>query len=268
MKTEKKAAFTDDFVFGTTLRQNKKICIKLIEMILDIKVKDIEYIGTQESIDISLSGKGVRLDVYVDDGTGNVYDLEMQTKTSSDLPRRSRYYQSMIDQELIESGGRYIDLKRCFVIFICTKDPIGEGRSVYRFEKIDVFDHKCKLDDGTTTVFLNANGRREDIDPELSNFLDYLADNIPTDEFTKEIDEKVQKINKNPEWRRQYMDWTYRIWASKEEGRVEGKAEGKAEGMISLVRKHKLDIKLAAEELQIPVDEFKQMMKNYIAETN
>ena len=264
MKKEQLATFTDDFVFGTTLRRNKKLCIRLIEMILDIKIKDIEYVGTQKSIDMYLDGKGVRLDVYVDDGTGTVYDLEMQTKISADLPRRSRYYQSMIDQELIESGGNYRDLKRSFVIFICTKDPIGEGRSIYRFEKLDVYDKECKLNDGTVTVFLNAKGKRQGLDPELGNFLDYLTDNIPKDEFTQELDENVKDINKDPQWRKQYMDLAYKMkeieWESLEKGKIAS--------LISLVRKHKINIKSAAEELQISVDEFKQLMINHTTEIN
>ena len=42
----------------------------------------------------------------------------MQTTLKKDLPKRSRYYQGMIDLNLIERGAKYRDLKSSFVIFI------------------------------------------------------------------------------------------------------------------------------------------------------
>ena len=73
---------------------------------------DVEYIGTQQTIEPTPDQKGVRLDVYVDDGKGTVYDLEMQTTVSDELPKRDRYYQGAIDLGLIEKGEHYSKLKK------------------------------------------------------------------------------------------------------------------------------------------------------------
>ena len=78
-------------------------------------------------IEITADGRGIRLDVYLDDEHGTVYDLEMQTTKHSDLPKRSRYYQGMIDLNLIQRGAKFSDLKKSYVIFICTEDPFDEG---------------------------------------------------------------------------------------------------------------------------------------------
>lgn len=72
----------------------------------------------QKVIDITKDSKSVRLDVYVNDDAGTVYDVEMQTTSSKDLPKRSRYYQGMIDLNQIEKGAFYRDLNKSFVIFI------------------------------------------------------------------------------------------------------------------------------------------------------
>ena len=43
------------------------------------------------------------------------------------LPKRMRYYQGMIDLNILEKGENYKNLKKSFVIFICTFDLFGLG---------------------------------------------------------------------------------------------------------------------------------------------
>ena len=111
--------FKDDFMFGVIMR-NPKYCKPFLETILGIKISDIKYPKTQESIDISVNAKGVRLDVYVEDEKDTVYNIEMQVALNKNLPKRSRYYQGMIDLNILEKGEDYKNLKRSYVIFICT----------------------------------------------------------------------------------------------------------------------------------------------------
>ena len=49
--------------------------------------------------------------------------------------KRSRYYQGIIDLNMIEKGESYDILKESYVIFICTFDFFEKGRSVYEFDK-------------------------------------------------------------------------------------------------------------------------------------
>ena len=67
--------------------------------------------------------------------TTTVFNLEMQTTTYKELPKRSRYYQGIIDLNMIEKGESYDILKESYVIFICTFDFFEKGRSVYEFDK-------------------------------------------------------------------------------------------------------------------------------------
>lgn len=46
----------------------------------------------------------------------------MQTTKYEELPKRSRYYQDIIDLNLIEKGEAYDILNTSYVIFICTFD--------------------------------------------------------------------------------------------------------------------------------------------------
>ena len=78
-----------------------------LERILGIKISRIEYPKSQETIDISADAKSVRLDIYVEDGKETVYNIEMQTTENRNLPKRTRYYQGMIDLNILEKGDNY-----------------------------------------------------------------------------------------------------------------------------------------------------------------
>lgn len=60
--------------------------------------------------------KRVHLDIYVKDGKGTVYNIEMQTTENRNPPRRARcFYQGMIDLNILQRGDNYKDLGRSFI---------------------------------------------------------------------------------------------------------------------------------------------------------
>ena len=72
-KQYKELTFTDDFMFGKVLVNNPEICRRLLEVLLEIKIKEISFPERQKTIEILSDGKGIRLDVYVDDENGTIY---------------------------------------------------------------------------------------------------------------------------------------------------------------------------------------------------
>ena len=52
----------------------------------------------------------MRLDVYAEDEQHTHYNVEMQVAREQELGRRSRYYHSQIDMELMLSGKDYAEL--------------------------------------------------------------------------------------------------------------------------------------------------------------
>ena len=78
----------------------------MLEKILHVPIRDIRYSDDEKTMKFQYEGKGIRLDVYVADDKGTVYDIEMQVRKPSDdgLYLRTRYYQSMIDMGLLEEG--------------------------------------------------------------------------------------------------------------------------------------------------------------------
>ena len=116
-----KLTIMNDFMFGTVMRK-EEFCKPLLETILGVKIRALVYLNEQESIKADIpDSRGVRLDVYVEDDQNTVYDIDVQTTSNTNLPKRMRMYQSMIDVRALEEGDDYQKLKKSFVIFIIKK---------------------------------------------------------------------------------------------------------------------------------------------------
>lgn len=228
--------FTDNFFFCKILMKNKKLCIELLELILRIKIKDIVFMAEQKPIEITADGRGVRLDVYVEDDAKTVYDIEMQPTMQSNLSKRSRYYQGMIDLNLIERGADFSELKKSYVIFICLEDPFDKGLHVYTFENQCREFPGLQLGDETTKVFINAMGTADDVSEEMKDFLDYLKGKGTKSDFARRIDEEVTKARTHAEWRVEYMSLILRDHEKREEGRREGREETRRVMVMNMLK--------------------------------
>ena len=113
MKPIEELTFTDDFMFGHVM-QNKEICTGLLERLLNIKIKKLVYPKLQKHIAPYYKSKGVRLDVYVED-SDRVFDIEIQNFLDDELPKRTRFYQSIMDIDLLLKGKKYSELKESFI---------------------------------------------------------------------------------------------------------------------------------------------------------
>ena len=121
----------DDMMFGTVM-VDPEYCKPFLETILGTKIKKIVYLERQKAIGLVVNAKSIRMDVYIEDEEHTVYDVEMQTGKNRNLPKRSRYYQGMIDLNILAKGEDYNQLKKSLVIFICTFDPFGYDEYIYR----------------------------------------------------------------------------------------------------------------------------------------
>ena len=223
--------FTDDFMFSKVLSTNTELCRKIIELLLQKPIKKVELVDVQKPIDITGSGRGIRLDVYVNDENGTVYDLEMQTTDQKCLDKRSRYYQGMLDLNMIERGSLFSALKESYIIFICLEDHFGKSLPVYTF-KNTCLEYPClQLEDDTTKIFINAKGNRTNLSSEMGSFLDYLINAVPADGLTNEIEANVKRIQNNDGWRLEYMTFEMKLNMMREEGREEGLEKGRIEGL-------------------------------------
>ena len=201
-----------------------------------IHISSIESIRTEGTIEAGPDSKSVRLDILCSSENGNYYDIEMQAQDTGELPKRSRYYSSMMDEMQLQHSGMYKELADSYVIFLCSFDPFKRGKYCYVFRSTCVGCPDLELGDGQSRIFLNAAGRMNDVPPELRAFLDYVGGKPAgrsDDSYVQQIDRAVRRAKKNAVWRKQYMDWEMEKkeieWMALKKGRAEGKAEGKAE---------------------------------------
>ena len=236
MKKYEELELRDDFMFSRIMSNPK--CVKpLLETILGVKIRKIVYPQTQKTIDLSLQAKGIRLDVYVEDDQNTVFNLEMQTSDGANLPKRMRYYQGMIDLNILDKGQDYTTLKKSYVIFICTFDPFGEGRHIYTFCNTCQENTALTLDDDAVKIILSTKGTMNDVSPEMKRILDYIDGKGASDKFTEELEEAVRSARQNERWRLDYMTLEYEYRQRYLEGKEEGREEGRAEGRERTIQK-------------------------------
>ena len=144
-------------------------------------------------------------------------------------------------------------------------DIFGRGRHYYRFENICVDDTTIKLNDEAVKIFLNPDSTMDDIDEELSNFLQYLKTGETCDNFTKELNDSVQFARYNKEWKEEYrmVDMQRRVWEqdAKEKGLQEGLKEGKLAMALKYISRGKTTLEEAADDLGVPISEIEKALE-------
>ena len=212
--------FVDDFLFCKILSTNPRLCKELLEMILGIRISRVEVSESQKTLKQTYDGKGVRFDVYVEDNKNTVFDIEMQTTLKDDIPKRTRYYQGMLDLNLIEQGSKYSKLKKTYIIFICLSDPFKKNLPVYTFRNICEQDRETELGDEAVKVIVNASGNRTGLTNDMCDFLDYLTGMPPQSEFTRKLQGAVDATIANKEWEVEYMTLLMKINEEREDAGI------------------------------------------------
>ena len=222
-----KLTLRNNFMFRLVM-EKQELCKKLIECILGIKIKSISYMEHEKSFEANLRSKGIRLDLFVIDEDGVAYDIEMQMDNSYKefLGRRTRYYVSTMDNNALKKGERYSQLRKSYVIFICTFDPFGRGLAKYTFNAICNEDHSLVLDDGVTRVFINTEGDRHRISKELASFIGYISTGEVTDDYTKDLDEEVRALRNDDGRERDYMTYMQTIMEHEDIAYSQGITQG------------------------------------------
>lgn len=173
-------------------------------MLLDIRIDYLRLVESEKTFVPDFYSKGIRLDVYVKDGSGRSFDIEMQTVNTKNLSKRSRYYQSVIDIDNLKSGKDYEELKQNYVIFLCLFDLFEKDLPIYTFQNRCNEDNEILLNDETTKVFFNAQMYDKMPTEKLRNFFKFLLDNKPNaSDFTAKIEDRINLAKTNiDEWRR------------------------------------------------------------------
>ena len=192
----------------------------------------------------------VRLDVWAEDETDAVYNVEAQKEDTKNLPHRSRFYQALIDSKLLAPGEvDFSNMKDCYSIIIAPFDIFGKGLYQYTFQ-MTCNETGQTLDDGAIRIFLNTHGKNpEEISPELKELLYYMEHTTEESPCStsrlQEIRNHVNVVKSSEEIGVKYMqEWEEKILEKRKaraeglaEGRAEGRAEGKTVNLIDIIKK-------------------------------
>ena len=238
-KSYEELRFTDDFMFGKVM-EDKELCRQVLECLLEYPVGELQDIQPEREFRYTLDGKPIRLDVYTK-SRDTVYDAEMQNlnhKSVKDLelPRRSRFYQSMMDGDYLQKGVSYRKLPEGKILFICTFDPFGKGQARYIFENRCEAEPELLLQDGTMKIFYNCTARTEQLPENIRALYEYILTGTGKDHLTRKIEAAVEKARCNEKWRSEYMKELLHDDDMRAEGREEGRAEGREEGILGFIR--------------------------------
>ena len=235
----------DRFLFAEVMEDTKTF-----ENVLSIILgQDISIAGrpqTEHESRTSPLKRQVRLDVWAEDESDAVYNVEAQKENTKNLPHRSRFYQALIDSKLLLPGEvDFSNMKDCYSIIIAPFDLFGKGLYQYTFQ-MTCNETGQTLDDGAVRIFFNTHGKNpEAISPELRELLYYMehtTENIScSTPRLQEIQCHVNIVKSSEEIGVKYMqEWEEKI-LEKRKARAEGLAEGLAEGedlrLIKLIKK-------------------------------
>ena len=258
----------DNFMFGAVMCDEKN-SKDFLEMLFNMSIAKVE-ISKEKCIAYHPEYKGVRLDVFVADQNNTKYSIEMQATSEEYITKRTRYYHSQIDTELISTGTEYEELPNVYVIFICDFDPFGKRKYCYTVENRCIEDDCININDGSRSIYLSTKGQNEtEVSGKLVKFLKYVQADLDEslmdygDEFVKKLQETVMRVKESREMGERYM--TLQKWLKEEY--KEGKADGIKEILTLQVRK-KLEKGNSPEEIADILEEDLNVIVDIISNIN
>ena len=276
VKQFKNLTIQDDFMFAKVMTANLELTKKAIEVITERKVEDIQFHKAQYTTNPYIEAKGTRFDVLLE-GDDVRYDIEMQVRKQNDLTQRNTYYTSMLVVDSLRKGMSYKELPHIFVIFICIFDPFDVGKERYIAgerlcsEGKDITD-EVNYNGGYDKIYLNAGSVKPTYtegNKDLTNFLEYIRNNVISDELTEEMNNLVENTRINAEVELEYMTLEEKLNEFKAEGIAEGEKKKAIETANKMLQKGKYSIseiaeltQLSEEDVEKIVQELKNMTEN------
>lgn len=186
-------------------------------------------------------------DIWARTVDGRLINIEMQLFNQYDMEKRTLYYWSKRYSSQLQTGGRYIELKKCITINILNYNvlPNAHTHSVFHLRENS---SGVPLIDDIEIHFLELPKLKKAAVPGeegLVNWLLFLKGDTDNWEVLKMNEPALQKaietleyLSQNPEARRRYEDRQKFLHdeasqrdGAQREGFAKGKSEGRKEGM-------------------------------------
>ena len=152
----------DDAYFTRYFDGSTECASLMLSVLLGRKDLKVTRATTQKWIEGG-DKRSVKLDIYARDGSGRIYDVEIQRARKGAGRRRERFYSAMLDADYLGKGKDFRELPESYVIFITERDAIGEGKAVYDIERVIKGSGKS-FRDGTHILYISADLTDRDTD--------------------------------------------------------------------------------------------------------
>lgn len=256
-KTLQDLNMMDSFLFEATtedMENAKKIAKIIIKRTMGRSVENLVIEPQKQLKGLSLDRHGIRMDLYMQENatfqdgasTLRLYDIEPNKYYEKDLPRRSRFYQSLIDSKLLPSNSRYQNLPDLITIWILPYDPFGDDRMIYTVKNIVVENHELVYNDGITKIFLYTKGAKGG-SKELKDFLTYMENTTQSNAVDKELlelHEIISNVKSKEDVGERYMTLQEMIDYEKRDSYEDGRKNGindVIKGSINICKSLNLD---------------------------
>ncbi len=276
-KTWEELTFKDYYLFKRVMCEID-ICTRVLETLLNIKIIKVEYIQKEVIFKENYDNKGIRLDVYLEDSNGVIYDIEMQVQAlkEEEFAKRLRYYQALIDASILYVGQDYEQLKKLYIIFICPFKLFDGEQQIYTFKNYCKENKEIELKDDVTKILVSTKGKKDkSVNADLEALFAYINGDKVDNPLVNMIDDRVKYIKNQEEERTMYKERsieapstkekTYMQYGlkirderkeAKEEGRAEGRIEERIKNLKSLMENANFSIETAMKMLSIPQEKY------------
>jgi predicted transposase/invertase (TIGR01784 family) len=296
-KTGERVLISFDYALKRLLR-NKANYEVLEGFLSELLMKDVSVksIGESESNKEDATDKYNRVDILVEDESGEILLIELQFREEIDFLQRMLYGASKAITERMTYGMEYIEVKKIYSINIVYFD-LGQGDDyVYHGKTHFMGLHKndeLRLSDAQRETFkketaadiypeyylLKVNSFNDVAKDTLDEWIYFFKHNVIKDEFkAKGMDrarEALERDNLTPEERRAYdevmrqrsEDLSF-IASTKLISRIEGRKEGEIIGLEKGREEGRIEREKLAEELAKERKEREREYANLLAEIN
>lgn len=252
----------NDFMFGQVMR-SERICTLFLEALLSIPIHHIEFLDMQKDFTDSYEYHSIRLDVYLKDEAGTVFNVEIQAERRDDLPKRVRFYQSGIDRGELPKGADYAELSESYIIFVCNFDYLQIGKAVGERASY-LKDTDVVYEDGSHVFFLNSRYTEANASKPILEFLDLIRTNDIEHPYetplAQEARKRMQEVRSDKKLEVSYMTIAQKMLDERRLGYAEGREEGLKEAITAL--KDILDPAIIAERFKMTPEQVMNILNH------
>lgn len=215
-------------LFAGKVFEDMAACQELCRILLQDEAVTLRSVRTQYVLR-NLGNHSVELDIFAEEITGSLVNVELQMYEEDAPFKRNRYYMASIDMSVLEKGKSYCELPNVTMIYITKQDFIGGKRGHYQIDRRpDAPDVTISMDNGMHEKYFNLEYPTDDM--KIDELLRYIKCSDPfyqTKNFPC-IVERVKYFKLQKEGVEIMCEIADRI-------RKEGKIEGKIESIMELL---------------------------------